>query len=185
MKKIIVTGFEPFGGSERNASWDAVSGMAGVETVLLPVSFEKACRTVREIASGDADAVLCVGEAAGRDRISIERIAVNLMDARIPDNDGFQPADLPVCPGRPDAWFSYLPVRQILATLGDAVISYSAGTYVCNAVFYSLMDEIQLRGNRMAGGFIHVPAAGMPREKILDGLMKAAACIREIPGCPF
>ena len=176
--KITVTGFEPFGGSAKNASWEAVKLLRDVNTVLLPVSFERACRMIREIAAGEPDAVICVGEAAGRDRISVERVAVNMMDARIPDNDGYRPADIPVCPGRPDGWFTTLPVRRILEETEDAEISYTAGTYVCNAVFYSLMDEINLRGNRTKGGFIHVPAAGMPTERIAEGLAGAVACIR-------
>ena len=180
MKKIIVTGFEPFGGSARNASWEAVRQLSGVETVLLPVSFDRACRRIREIAAGDAGAILCVGEAAGRDRISVERVAVNWMDARIPDNDGFQPVDVPVCPGRPAAWFSTLPVRRLREAVGNGEISYSAGTYVCNAVFYTLMDEIQENGNGTLGGFIHVPANGMPPERILEALTNAVQCIREM-----
>ena len=179
MKKIIVTGFEPFGGAQRNMSWDAVSQLSGVEKVLLPVSFARACRMVRDLAAEDADMILCVGEAAGRNRISIERVAINLMDARIPDNDGYRPADTPVCPGRPAAWFSSLPVRRLQSAIAGSEISYSAGTYVCNAVFYSLMDEIQLRGNRIPGGFIHVPANGMEQEQIVEGLMNAVNCIRE------
>lgn len=179
--KITVTGFEPFGGSERNASWEAVRQLADADTVMLPVSFERACRMIREIAASGADAVICVGEAAGRDRISVERVAVNLMDARIPDNDGYQPADVPVCPGRPDGWFTALPVRRILKETENTEISYSAGTYVCNAVFYSLMDEIQLRGNRTRGGFIHVPARGMSPEKIVNGLESILNCVRSEP----
>lgn len=179
--KITVTGFEPFGGAEKNASWEAVKQLQDVDTVMLPVSFEKACRMIREIAAGGADAVICVGEAAGRNKISVERVAVNLMDARIPDNDGYQPADIPVCPGRPDGWFTTLPVRRILEEAGDTEISYSAGTYVCNAVFYSLMDEINLRGNRTKGGFIHVPAGDMPPEQILDGLKRILDCVRSKP----
>ncbi len=179
MKKIIVTGFEPFGGAARNASWEAVRQLAGVETLLLPVSFARACRIIREIAAGDADAVLCVGEAAGRDRISVERVAVNRMDARIPDNDGDQPAGVPVCPGGPEELYATLPAREILAAAGDAESSGSAGTYVCNAVFYSLMDELERRGNRALGGFIHVPAAGMPDGEIREALQRAADCIRD------
>lgn len=179
--KITVTGFEPFGGSVKNASWEAVRQLADVDTVMLPVSFERACRMIREIAAGEADAVICVGEAAGRERISVERVAVNLMDARIPDNDGYQPTDLPVCPGRPDAWFTTLPVRRIQAETGDTEVSYSAGTYVCNAVFYSLMDEINLRGSHTRGGFVHVPAGGMPPEKILSGLKRILDCVRSEP----
>ena len=179
--KITVTGFEPFGGAVKNASWEAVRQLTDADTVMLPVSFERACRMIREIVAGGADAVICVGEAAGRNRISVERVAVNLMDARIPDNDGYQPADIPVCPGRPDGWFATLPVRRILEETEDTEISYTAGTYVCNAVFYSLMDEINLRGNRTKGGFIHVPAKDMPPEKILSGLKSILNCVRNEP----
>ena len=170
MKQIIVTGFEPFGGAERNASWEAVKELTGVRTVLLPVSFRRACGMVRELAAGEADAILCVGEAGSREKITIERIAVNLMDARIPDNDGNQPKDEPVCPGKPEARFSTLPVRTMLEAVPDAELSCTAGTYVCNAVFYTLMDEIHDRGNVTRGGFVHVPAKGMTKEHLAEAL---------------
>jgi len=176
MKQIIVTGFEPFGGAERNASWEAVKELTGVRTVLLPVSFHRACGMIRKIAAGGADAILCVGEAGGREKISIERIAVNLMDARIPDNDGYRPKDEPVCPGKPEARFSTLPVRQMQEAVPDAELSYTAGTYVCNAVFYTLMDEIHERGNVTRGGFVHVPAKGMTKEH----LAKALRCMIDV-----
>ena len=178
MKKIIVTGFEPFGGSVRNASWDAVNRLPDVEKVLLPVSFVRACQEIREIVAQGAGVIICIGEAAGRDKVSIERVAVNWKDARIPDNDGYQPVDEPVCPGRPAAWFSTLPVRKIQAAVGNSEISYSAGTYVCNAVFYSLMDEIQIQGNKTLGGFIHVPAGGMKLDRITEALMNTVNCVR-------
>lgn len=177
---IIVTGFEPFGGSETNASWEAVKEMAGVRAVLLPVSFKKAAGMIRALAAEQPAAILCVGEAGGRSAVSFERVAVNLMDARIPDNDGWQPADEPVCPGRPAAWFSTLPVREAAEAVKQAGIpaelSYSAGTYVCNAVFYSLMDEIERRKLNTRGGFIHVPAGGMENRMIREALEIAAAC---------
>lgn len=164
---IIVTGFEPFGGSDINMSWEAVREMRGVRAVLLPVSFKRAARLVRELVSEKPDRIVCVGEAGGRSRISLERVAINLADARIPDNDGFQPVDEPLCPGRPNAWFSALPVREMLARAqGRAELSCTAGTYVCNAVFYALMDEIDALGAATRGGFIHVPARGMEKAEI-------------------
>ena len=178
MRTIIVTGFEAFGGSETNASWEAVRRMADVDAILLPVSFSRACAMIREIVSGRPEAVLCVGEAGNRDVISVERVAINLMDARIPDNDGCRPMDEPVCPGRPAAWFSTLPVREIRAAMRNAELSLTAGTYVCNAVFYTLMDEISRNGADTAGGFIHVPAQRTAYESITAELQKAVGCIR-------
>ena len=180
MKKIIVTAFEPFGGAERNASLEAVKDLTGVETVLLPVSFVRACGMIRNIAAGGPDAVICVGEAGGRSAVSLERVAVNLMDARIPDNDGFQPVDEPVCPGRPAAWFSTLPVRWMLTEVRNAELSCTAGTYVCNAVFYSLMDELNRRNLDIPAGFIHVPANSMPYAEITERLQQAVKCVRNV-----
>lgn len=151
---IIVTGFEPFGGETVNASWEAVKGLQWVQTVLLPVSFRRAASMIREIASSGPDAVICVGEAGGRSRISIERVAVNLMDARIPDNDGFQPVDSSIREDGPAAYFSRLPVRRMVEAMENAELSYTAGTYVCNAVFYTLMDTVR---DTIPAGFIHVP----------------------------
>ena len=153
---IIVTGFEPFGGERVNASWEAVRELQGVQTVLLPVSFRRAAAAVREIVSASPDAILCVGEAGGREKISVERVAVNLMNARIPDNDGFQPVDAKIREDGPAAYFSTLPTRALAQAMENAEISYTAGTYVCNAVFYTLMDAA---GESIPAGFIHVPKA--------------------------
>jgi len=180
---IVVTGFEPFGGSEVNASWEAVRGLADVRIVLLPVAFDSAARRIREIVSEKPDAVICVGEAGGRGVVSIERVAINLIDARIPDNEGYRPVDEPVCPDRPAAWFSTLPVRRILERMQGggipAELSCTAGTYVCNTVFYSLMDEIDRSGIKIPGGFIHVPAKGMDIGQIRDALKIAVNCLKE------
>lgn len=181
--EIIVTAFEPFGGAEVNMSREAVSRLEGVRREILPVSFTRACARIREIARTRPDAFICVGEAGGRNRISVERIAVNLMDARIPDNDGNQPRDTEIVLGGPAAWVSTLPTRKILERLEKAGIpvelSYTAGTYVCNAVFYSLMDEVRRMEPPVRGGFIHVPAAGMETEEIVKGLEEAVRCLRE------
>ena len=178
---IVMTGFEPFGGSAVNASWEAVREVPGVRAVLLPVSFRRAAQTVRELAGEMPDAILCVGEAGGRSAVSFERVAVNLMDARIPDNDGFQPVDEPLCPGKREAMFSTLPTRRMMEAvraLGiPAELSYTAGTYVCNAVFYSLMDEIRALGAPVLGGFIHVPAKGIEIPLLRTALKTAAECL--------
>ena len=171
---IVVTGFEPFGGAAENASWQAVQRLTGVERVLLPVSFARAAEAVRRIVALGPDAVILTGEAAGRNAVSVERVAVNLMDARIPDNDGAQPVDLPVRPGGPAAWLATLPTRAMMEAMVaagvPAALSYTAGTYVCNCAFYALMDAIARSGRPIPGGFIHVPAAGMPPETAARGL---------------
>ena len=178
---IVITGFEPFGGSTVNASWEAIRRMTGAEKRLLPVSFARAGAEIRRIVAAGPDAVICVGEAAGRTAVSVERVAVNLMDARIPDNDGAQPVDAPVSPSGPAAYFATLPTRQIVDRLRDAGIpaelSCTAGTYVCNATFYALMDMIAQSGKPILGGFIHVPAGGMDAETIARALQIAVGCV--------
>ena len=166
--KILITGFEPFAGERVNSSYEAVrllpDQMEGVELkkICLPVSFETA-GTVLESAmeAFQPGIVICVGQAGGLDAISVERVAINLQDASIPDNCGFQPQDRPVIPGGPDAYFSLLPVRKIVTDLQadqiPARISNSAGTFVCNTVMYTLIHRIQSGPRPMTGGFIHVP----------------------------
>ena len=172
--RLIVTGFEPFGGAEINASWEAVRRLEGVEKHLLPVCFARAKNRIRELVAGAPDAILCVGEAGGRSAILVERVAVNWMDARIPDNDGARPVDQRIVEGGPAAFFATLPTRGIVRRIKEAGIpaelSYTAGTYVCNCVFYTLMDAVAESEKPILGGFIHVPAKGMPIETIAEGL---------------
>ena len=180
---MIVTGFEPFGGTEVNASWEAVRRLEGVEKALLPVSFARSAARIRALVAEAPDAMLCVGEAGGRSAITVERIAVNLMDARIPDNDGTQPVDEPIAPDGPAAHFATLPTREIVTRLRmrsiPAELSYTAGTYVCNRAFYALMDAIEHTGRPIPGGFIHVPAKGMPIETIAEGLAIAVEAVKQ------
>ena len=172
-----MTGFEPFGGAAINASWEAVRRLEGVEKRLLPVSFARACAEIRALVASGPDAVVCVGEAGGRSAISVERVAVNLMDARIPDNDGARPVDAPISPDGPAAYLATLPTRAVAARLAAAGIpaelSYTAGTYVCNSVFYALMDAVAQSGRPIPAGFIHVPAKGMPVETVAKALALA------------
>ncbi len=169
---ILLTGFEPFGGDSSNPSWTAV--LVGqeilraegheVEALELPCVFGESDGVLRE-AMGRLcpELVICVGLAGGRDRLSLERVAINVDDAGIPDNAGNQPIDEPVIPAGPAAYFSTLPVKSALRALQiagiRAEVSQTAGTYVCNHVFYALMH--QLSGAAVAaparGGFIHVP----------------------------
>ena len=168
---ILLTGFEPFGGDTANPSWAAARSAArllqaeglDVQAVELPCVFGDSAKVLAEALDRfRPELVLCAGQAGGRARISLERVAINCDDARIPDNAGNQPVDEPVVPGGPAAYFTSLPVKAALASLGaeqiPAVVSQSAGTYVCNHVFYALMHALRRRpGTR--GGFVHIPYA--------------------------
>ena len=176
--KILITGFEPFGTNKYNPSWEAVRQLQapeGVEFVKLrlPVEFQNAPRLLLEaVRDLKPDAVLCVGLAEGRVEITPERVAINCMDARIPDNAGFQPQDEPIAPDGQTAYFSCLPIREIAKAIQaegiPAKISNTAGTYVCNALMYRLLQTIdqEPQFKDVCGGFIHVPATpdmGLPK----------------------
>ncbi|MHA7141506.1 pyroglutamyl-peptidase I [Arthrobacter sp. Sr33] len=171
---ILLTGFEPFGGETVNPSWQAAQQAAedlrtdGVDAlaVELPCIFGESIAILRAAVSLHRPRlVFCVGQAGGRTRISLERVAINIDDARIPDNEGNQPIDAPIRVGGPAAYFSTLPIKQALQDLIEAgiaaEISQTAGTYVCNHVFYGLMDQLATttdrKGDGPRGGFIHVP----------------------------
>ena len=186
--KALVIAFDAFGGDRINASHEAVSRLPArisgmtVVTVQLPTSFSRAIPVLRAaIARETPDIVLCAGLAAERRVISVERVAVNLDDARLPDNDGAQPTDRPVARGGPAAYFSTLPVRKIVTRLTNEKIpcelSMSAGTFVCNHVFYGLMHLAAQRNQRFRAGFVHVPdlphtgnRGAMPLEQMVRGL---------------
>lgn len=166
---ILLTGFEPFGGSFLNPSWGAAARAADllrdegshVEAIELPVLFGGASVALREaIRRTEPDLVICAGLAGGRHGLSLERVAINCDDADIPDNAGIQPVDQAVVPGGPPAYFATLPIKAALQSLVaagiPASVSQSAGTYVCNHVFYSLMHELAERPG-VRGGFIHLP----------------------------
>ena len=166
--KFLITGFEPFGGEKINPSFEAVqllpAQMEGINItkVRLPVSFARAGKILYDAIDGcRPDAVICVGQAGGYTGIAVERIAVNLQDASLPNNDGVQPIDRPVIAGGPDGYFSALPVKGIVKELQNrgipAFVSNSAGTYVCNTVMYTLLDRVHHEERPMIGGFIHVP----------------------------
>ena len=168
---ILLTGFEPFGGETANPSWAAARSAArllqseglDVQAVELPCVFGSSARALEEaLERFRPKLVLCAGQAGGRPRISLERVAINCDDAWIPDNAGNRPVDEPVVQGGPAAYFTSLPIKAALAALTaeqiPADVSQSAGTYVCNHVFYALMHALRLRpGTR--GGFVHVPYA--------------------------
>ncbi|AXJ10662.1 pyroglutamyl-peptidase I [Arthrobacter sp. PM3] len=166
---ILLTGFEPFGGATINPSWAAARSAArllagdghDVQAVELPCVFGASARALEDaVERFRPELVLCAGQAGGRARISLERVAINCDDARIPDNAGNQPVDEPVVAGGPAAYFTSLPVKAALAALAaeqiPAEVSQSAGTYVCNHVFYALMHALR-RYPDTRGGFVHVP----------------------------
>lgn len=166
--KILVTGFEPFNHELINPSCEAVKqlpdhiGSAEIAKAEIPVSFALSGSVLKEaIMACRPDLVLCVGQAGGYAGIAVERIAVNLQDASLPDNDGAQPQDQPVAADGPAAYFSSLPVKKIVAALQadgiPAFLSNSAGTYVCNHLMYTLLYLIHHESRPMRGGFIHVP----------------------------
>lgn len=166
MSVILLTGFGPFGGAERNPSAEAVAEVARTYdgrhrliTTTLPVAFARAARHLRAlIAEHDPDAVVATGLAGGSDRVAVERIGINLIDARIPDNDGEQPVDEPSEAGGPAARFATLPAKRIVRALEDAGIparpSLSAGSYVCNHVLYTALSAVRADAR---AGFVHLP----------------------------
>ncbi|HEU4812643.1 MAG TPA: pyroglutamyl-peptidase I [Xanthomonadaceae bacterium] len=165
---VLLTGFVPFEGDGSNPSWEAVRALDGtrirghrIVARCLSVEFGRSLRELRAaVREAKPALVLCVGVAGGRTAVSIERVAINVDDARIPDNAGASPVDLPVVEGGPAAYFTTLPIKAILLALRaagiPAAISQTAGTYVCNHVFYGLMHALR-RTPRVRGGFVHVP----------------------------
>ena len=172
MKTVLLTGFEPFGGDPVNPSAEIAQQLDGalvaghtVVGAVLPCVFGSASDELMGLLwQHHPTLVICVGLAAGRAGITLERIATNLADARIPDNAGRQPVDQPVVPGGPAAYWSTLPVKAIvqgLRTVGiPAEVSQTAGTFVCNHVFYGLMHQLDRARLDIRGGFIHVPWPG-------------------------
>jgi pyroglutamyl-peptidase len=169
MKNVLLTGFEPFGGQELNPSeeiarelHDATLARHKVVGALLPCVFGRALKELkRQIQLHEPALVVCVGQAGGRAEVTPERLAINLDDARIADNAGRQPIDRAIVKEGPAAYFSTLPVKAIVRELRrrriPAAVSQTAGTFVCNHVFYGLMHELALRRSGVRGGFIHVP----------------------------
>lgn len=166
--KVLVTGFTPFGGEQINPSWEAVKRLPehiGEMTITkreIPTEFDAACAALR--AAMDAlrpDAVLAVGQYGGANGVRVERVAVNLRDARIADNAGAKPVDEPVVPGAPDAYFATLPTRRIVEKLREedipAQLSYSAGTFVCNNLLFCALHESAKKFPVTRCGFVHVP----------------------------
>lgn len=191
MAGVLITGFEPFGGEAVNPSWEVVRQLDGItiagEPVValqLPCVFGEALTVLNvALAAQQPRLTIAVGQAGGRVDITVERVAINVDDARIPDNKGQQPIDEPIVAGGPAAWFSSLPVKAIVAALREqgipASVSQTAGTFVCNHVMYGLLDALQGKAGTK-GGFIHIPylpeqAAAHPGEASMAvGTVRAA-----------
>ena len=169
MKTVLITAFEPFGGEQINPSWEAVRqlneqllGGAKIVARQLPCVFGEALKALyKEMDELQPALVIAVGQAGGRSDISIERVAINVDDARIPDNQQNQPIDEPIVAGGPAAYFSTLPIKALVEGIREAGIpasvSQTAGTYVCNHVMYGLLHRLAEQGDGVRGGFIHIP----------------------------
>lgn len=193
---VLLTGFDAFGGDTMNPSWLAVQELrdeviAGhtVIAAQLPTAFASSTAVLVHLLRTHRPAlVICVGQAGGRSALSLERVAININDARIPDNEGAQPVDQPVLKTGPAAYFSTLPIKAMLHAIAQAglaaEVSQTAGTFVCNHVFYALMHALkkQRGSSAVRGGFIHVPylpnqgAPSMPLIDIVRGLRVAVNC---------
>ncbi len=177
--RVLLTGFNPFGGELVNPAWEAVHAVAardavdGVKVVgvQLPTVFGQSLIVLEEaIETHRPQVVLCIGQAGGRSRITPERVAINVNDARIADNEGQQPIETPVVQGGPVAYWSGLPIKRMVTALQQAgipaAVSNTAGTYVCNHLFYGLMHLSATRYPGLVGGFVHIPY--LP-EQVTDG----------------
>ena len=192
-KKLLITGFDPFGGQTINPSWEAVSSLPdiigdyNIIKLQIPTEFDHASSWVLKHASMiHPDVILCIGQAGGRDAVTPETIGINLREASIPDNSGYQPMNVPVVEYAREAYFATVPIRDMVNEIRSygipARLSYSAGTFVCNDVLYRVLHEFHNTDTRV--GFIHVPylpeqakntEPSLPLEKIVEAL---TACIQ-------
>lgn len=166
--KVLVTGFDPFGGEKINPSIEAVKRLndkiagADIVKVEIPTVFYKSIRRLEKALDEEKpDIAICVGQAGGRSRISIERVAINISDGRISDNEGNQPIDEVIFEEGDTAYFAKLPIKAMVKEMNKrnipAEISNTAGTYVCNHLMYGLLYNIHKKYPNMKGGFIHIP----------------------------
>lgn len=198
MKKLLITGFDPFGGAAVNPSWLAVerlpnqAGDFEIYKKMIPTVFGAAAEAVLEEAEKvQPDVILCVGQAGGREAVTPERIAVNIRDARIPDNAGKQPRGEMVDPKGPAAYFATVPVEKMAERIRQAgipaTVSNSAGAFVCNDVMYTLLHRYADTAVKV--GFIHVPyipeqgSPSLPLKTIVDALTAAIMACETETGC--
>ena len=192
MTKVLLTGFEPFGKATLNPSGEIVKQISGdnIVTAILPVAYaQSAERLMALIAEHKPDVVICLGQAEGRTHVSPERIAINLDDARLADNEGVIRNDVPIIAGGPVAYESTLPIKEIVKAVNDAgvpaAVSLSAGAFLCNHVFYVAQDHF--KGTKVRSGFVHVPLMdeqagefpGLPTMP-LDQMVKAVRTMLEV-----
>ena len=197
--KILVTSFEPFEKDTLNSSQEALRGvpetLEGAEIVkrVLPVVFGKSIEALRAaLREEQPDAVLCLGQAGGREELTPERVAINLNDARTPDNAGQQPFDESIIADGPAAYFTTLPVKAMAEAIREAgvpsKVSTTAGTYVCNQVMYGLMHMLSEEFPGTRGGFLHIPyldeqkaehpdAPSLPLEDLTRGVTAAIRAV--------
>jgi pyroglutamyl-peptidase len=192
MTKMLLTGFEPFGKATLNPSGEIVKQISGdnIVTAILPVAYaQSAERLLALITEHNPDVVICLGQAEGRTQITPERIAINLDDARLADNNGEMRNDVPIIVGGPVAYESTLPIKEFLKAINDvgvpAAVSLSAGAFLCNHVFY--VAQHKLVGTKVRSGFVHVPLMdeqagefpGLPTMP-LDQMVKAVRAMLEV-----
>ncbi|MEO7741824.1 MAG: pyroglutamyl-peptidase I [Usitatibacter sp.] len=199
---VLVTGFEPFGGEKLNPSWEIcrqlsqtlIDGMV-VEACMVPCEFHRSIEVVAAaIGRHHPKLVICLGQAGGRSRLGVERVAINVDDARAADNGGAQPVDEPIVADGPPAYFASVPIKAMAVAMraagAPAEVSNSAGTYVCNHLMYGVLHYLAAGGNRTRAGFIHVPyceaqvldkreAPFMAMATMVNGVRAAIAAARE------
>lgn len=202
MKKILITGFEPFGKDIINPSWEAVQLMpeqttsAVIAKRRMPVEYDRVAVLLEQaIEKENPDIVLCIGQAGGRAELTPEMVAINIKDARIADNAGVLYSGEAICEDGPAAYFATVPVKRMAAAMKEAgvpaSVSYTAGTYVCNNIMYHLMHVLAQRYPHIKGGFIHIPfecgqvlerpagTASLPLELMAKGLEAAVNAAAE------
>jgi len=192
MTKVLLTGFEPFGKATLNPSGEIVKQISGdnIVTAILPVAYAQSAEALLAlIEQHNPDVVISLGQAEGRTHVSPERIAINLDDARLADNEGVIRNDVPIVVGGPVAYESTLPIKEIVNAVNDAgvpaAVSLSAGAFLCNHVFYVAQDHF--KDTKVRSGFVHVPLMdeqagefpGLPTMP-LDQMVKAVRTMLEV-----
>ena len=192
MTKVLLTGFEPFGNATSNPSGEIVKQISGdnIVTAILPVAYTQSAEQLLSLIEQHApDVVICLGQAEGRTAITPERVAINLDDARLADNEGVLRNDVKILEDGPDAYFSTLPVNELVAAIKaqgiPAAVSLSAGAFLCNHVFYVAQNKFA--GSSIRSGFVHVPLMdsqasefpGLPTMP-LDQMVRAVRAMIEV-----
>ena len=198
--KILITGFDPFDGEDVNPAYDAVKDLPDeiLNTQIikreLPTEFKKSHKILKELAlEHTPDVILCVGQAGGRSGLTVEKVAINLAEARIPDNSGYQPIDENIIKDGKTAYFATVPVKNMVKGIRESDvqgnISYTAGTFVCNSIMYHALALCENELTNCIAGFIHVPflpeqvvnkregTPSMSKENITKGLQAAIEAI--------